>query len=196
MKTAKVKIKGVKPLIFHKFNIEEITNSQKPREGTTGNNFNEWKASFFYEGSKLYMPTIYMFAALKNGSVNTKVGRGTIQRTFISAVTLLGERIYFNREIFEGWKEMESDKIPTDSSLPVYVDIRMVVNPTTKGRNVRYRLALSPGWECDFAFEFDESLISATQIKKIVTDTGKLQGIADGRTYGYGRYEVEEIDFS
>jgi hypothetical protein len=195
MKTAHLKIKGTKPFLFHKFNLEALTNSQKPKEGTTGNNFNEWKSSFFYEGTKLYMPTAYMFAALKNGSVNTKVGRGTIQKTFISAVTLIGEKIYFNREMFPGWMDMDPENTPLDSSLPVYVDVRMVSNPNTKGKNVRYRLTLSEGWECDFHFEFDDSLISSSQVKKIVEDTGKLQGIGDARTLGYGRFHVVEVSF-
>jgi len=194
MKTVKAKIKGVKPFLFHKFNIESLTNVSKPREGTTGNNFNEWKNSFFYDGQQLYMPSSYMFAALKNGAVNTKVGRGTIQKTFISAVTLLDEKIYFNRNMFEGWTDMEPENTPVDSSLPVYIDIRMVSNPNTKGKNVRYRVAMSAGWECSFMFEFDESLISQSQMKKIVADTGKLQGIADGRTLGYGRFEVLEFE--
>lgn len=195
MKVANVKIKGIKPFLFHKFNIESLSASSKVKEGTTGNNFNEWKNSFFHNGLNLYMPSAYMFAALKNGAVNTKVGRGTIQKTLISAITLLDERIYFNRNIWEGWEETEFENIPTDSSQDVYVDIRMVSNPNTKGKNVRYRLAMSPGWECEFAFEFDDTIISQAQIKKVCEDTGKLQGIADGRTLGYGRFEVDEISF-
>lgn len=196
MKIAHVKIKGIKPFLYHKFNIESLTNSSKPKEGTTGNNFNEWKTSFFSNGENLYMPSAYMFAALKNGSTNTKAGRGTIQKTFISAITLLEEKIYFNRKIWNKWEDLEWEDVPTDSSQPIYVDVRMVSNPNTKGKNVRYRLAMSAGWECSFSFEFDDSLISQAQVKKVCEDTGKLQGIADGRTLGYGRFEVVEISFS
>jgi len=196
MKTANVKIRGVKPFLFHKFNIETLTSSSLIKEGTTGNNFNEWKGTFFYEGTQLYMPTSYIFATHKNGSLNTKVGRGTIQKTFISGVTVLGEKCYFNRNIFDGWETMEIKDVPKDSSLPVYVDIRMVVNPNTKGKNVRYRLAMSPGWETDFTLEFDDTLLSNAQIKKICIDSGKLQGIADARTLGYGRFQVTDIEFS
>lgn len=193
MARIKTKIVGIKPLFFHKFNIETLTDQKKPKTGTTGNNPEEWKQSFFQDNNKLYIPGAYIFAALKNGAVNTKAGRGTIQKTFISAVNVMDEKIYFNRSVWDGWEEDEFENVPTNSDDPVYVDVRMVANPNTKGRNIRYRLALSPGWELEFSLEYDESLLSLSQIKKVIEDTGKLQGIADGRSLGYGRYEVEEF---
>jgi len=192
---ANVTIRGIKPFIFHKFNLESITDTRKPREGSAGNNPNEWRDSFFHRNGQLYMPGTYMFASLRNGAVHTKVGRGTIQKTWISAVTVDDEIIVFNRHMFDNWENIEPENIPQDSNLPVYVDIRMVSNPNTKGKNVRYRIAMSPGWECSFSLTIDNSLVSQAQAKKVIEDAGKLQGIADGRTLGYGRFEVVKCDF-
>lgn len=192
----KASIRGIKPFLFHKFNIEALTDTRKPKEGSAGNNAEEWKNSFFHNDGSLYIPSSYIMSALKNGAVNTKAGRGTIQKTWISAINIEEEIVIFNRQMWDGWINTDIKDAPKDSSKDVYVDIRMVSNPNTKGKNVRYRLAMSKGWECAFTLEVDESLISFAQVKKVIEDTGKLQGIADGRTLGYGRFEVVSIEKS
>ncbi|MGD8305101.1 MAG: hypothetical protein PVF17_00470 [Ignavibacteria bacterium] len=195
MMKVKVKIEGIKPLVFHKFNIESITALSKPKSGNSGNNPEEWKNSFFHDDEKLYIPDNYIFACLKNAAVHTKVGRGSIQKTWISAVNVLTEKAFLNREIFADWENATEADIPTSSSLPVYIDIRMVANPNTKGKNVRYRVACSPGWETEFELLIDDSLISQQHVKKVIEDAGKLQGIAELRTLGYGRFIVNEMTF-
>lgn len=194
MKKVFVKIIGVKSFLFHKFNIEVLQQLSKVKTGSAGNDPEEWKTSFFHNDGKLYIPSSYINSALKNGSVNTKAGRGTLQKSWISAVQVEEETIYFNREIFPNWEETTIEEAPKDSTNPVYVDIRMVANPNTKGRNVRYRLALSPGWELNFHLIIDDEILSMAQVKKVIQDTGKLQGIADGRTLGYGRFELDEFE--
>lgn len=194
MKKVFVKITGVKSFLFHKFNIEVLQQLSKVKTGSAGNDPEEWKTSFFHNDGKLYIPSSYINSALKNGSVNTKAGRGTLQKSWISAVQVEEETIYFNREIFPNWEETTIEEAPKDSTNPVYVDIRMVANPNTKGRNVRYRLALSPGWELNFHLIIDDEILSMAQVKKVIQDTGKLQGIADGRTLGYGRFELDEFE--
>lgn len=194
MKKVFVKIIGVKSFLFHKFNIEVLQQLSKVKTGSAGNDPEEWKTSFFHNDGKLYIPSSYINSALKNGSVNTKAGRGTLQKSWISAVQVEEEMIYFNREIFPNWEETTIEEAPKDSTNPVYVDIRMVANPNTKGRNVRYRLALSPGWELNFHLIIDDEILSMAQVKKVIQDTGKLQGIADGRTLGYGRFELDEFE--
>lgn|SRR5574338_863575 len=193
---ATVKIVGNKPLFFHKFNVEVLTNMAKPKSGSSGNNPEEWKVSFFHDDGKLYIPDTYIFATLKNASVHTKIGRGSIQKNWISGVTVETPKIYLGREMFKGWENCEPKDLPTSSNLPVYIDIRMVANPNTKGRNVRYRVALSPGWEAEFVLQIDHSILSKQQVTKVVEDGGKFLGIADGRTLGYGRYDVEYVNFS
>ena len=192
---ANVEIIGVKPLLLHRFNIETLTALTKAKSGSSGNDPDEWKRSFFHDEGRLYLPGAYFFAAFKNGSVNTKAGRGTIQKTWISAANIMEDKIYLNRNVWDGWESMEFESIPTNSDNAVYVDVRMVSNPNTKGKNVRYRLALSPGWQCKFTISIDDSLISQSHAKKVIEDTGKLQGIADGRTMGYGRFDVAVCEF-
>ena len=193
---AKVTIRGTKPIIFHRFNIEEMRNLSKIKSGSSGNNPEEWRNGFFQEGGRLYMPGIYMQSAFKNGSVHTKVGRGTVQKTWISAVQIEDLKIFFNREMPKDWENISTNDFTVDVNSPVFLDICMVSNPNTKGRNIRYRIGCSIGWECSFSLLIDDTIISKEIVKKVVSDTGKLQGLADGRTLGYGRFEVLDLEFS
>lgn len=196
MKKVYIEITGTKPVLMHKFNIESLQQLSKVKTGSAGNDPEEWKKTFFENDGKLYFPASYLFACLKKGSVHTKAGRGTIQNSWISAVQIEEEIIYFNREMFKNWQNLSFDEIPKDPKEPVYVDIRMVSNPNTKGKNVRYRLALAPKWELKFNLIVDDEVVSIQQVKKVVQDSGKLQGIADGRTLGYGRFQLDIFEVS
>jgi hypothetical protein len=86
------------------------------------------------------------------------------------------------------------DPITEDSDAPVYLDITSVRNPATKARNVRYRVAASKGWELDFNIMFDRSIVSRAEMESVCRDAGALVGLADGRSIGFGRFEV--VDFT
>lgn len=190
---ARVQILGIKPIIFNKFNIEVIQSLSKKKTSSAGNNPEEWKTSFYHDNGNLYIPDTGMFSALKKGSFYTKVGRGSIQTTWIAAVQIEEDKIYIGRKMFDDWEDATPDVLITDASKDVYVDVRMVANPNTKGRNVRYRVACCPGWRLNFHLLIDDELVSFPQAKKIVEDTGKLVGLCDARTLGYGRFVVEEF---
>jgi len=196
MKNVHVKVTGTRPILFHAFNVEIVTSLSKVKEGSAGNSPEEWKKTVLEKNGQLFLPGSYWSACLREGSKHTKAGRGTIQKTFMCAVTMKTEIALINRHLPDGWKQMTAETFSKDSNDPVYLDIRGVMNPNTKGRNVRYRIALSPGWKTEFEFSFDDMIISPSQVKKIVEDSGKMVGIADGRTMNYGRFKVDSIDIS
>jgi hypothetical protein len=193
MKQAEVKIKGLRPILFHAFKIEAITNLEQKKSGSAGNNPEEWKSSVLERGGQLYVPASYWSGCLKEASRYTKAGRGSIQKSFISSSLVLTEISLIDRWLPEGWEKMAFNEMPSDSSQDVYLDIRAVMNPNSKGKNIRYRVACCPGWKTDFAFSFDDSIVSPSQIKKILDDAGKMVGIGDARVLGYGRFEIESV---
>lgn len=188
-----VEIIGTKSLLFHKFNLDAITAITKAKSGNKGNDSEEWKNSFFEKKNKIYIPSSYLLAAFRNGAINTKLGRGSIQKTWVSAANIEEEIVFSNRSIWDNWQESTIENVPKESTSPVYIDIRAINNPNTKGKNIRYRVALSPGWEFKFTLLIDDNLISLAHAKKVIEDTGKLQGLCDGRTLGYGRFDVLNI---
>jgi hypothetical protein len=83
---------------------------------------------------------------------------------------------------------------PLDSDAPVYLDVQGVRNPSTKSRNIRYRVAASPGWSCSFTILFDKTVVDRNSMQSVLNDAGTLVGIADGRSVGFGRFTVEGFD--
>lgn len=194
MKKAQFEIKGTKPILYHRFNLESITNTKKPKEGNTGNNPSEWKETVWHEGTKLYFPSFYMHSAIIAGGKHVKIGRGTLSKNIAACLTIEEEKLYLlNRELPKPIDELTNEILGTDSSKPVYLDIRGVSNPNTKGKNVRYRVAVSPGWEMKVKIEWDDTIASMQQVKECVVALGKYVGFSNGRTLGYGRFEL--VDF-
>ena len=86
-------------------------------------------------------------------------------------------------------------ELVNETEEPVYLDVRSVKNPSTKGRNVRYRVAASQGWKATFEIFWDKTIVSRNEMQASIIDAGKLSGIGDGRNIGFGRFFVDEIEF-
>lgn len=195
MKKVDVEIIGTRPLIYHSFKIEAVSALTKERSGKAGNDPEEWKNTVLEINNQLYIPGSYWMGCLKNGSKFTKgSGRGSLQKQFLTNSLVLTEISLLDRFLPENWRHLSVEEITKDSSQDVYLDIRGVINPVSKGKNIRYRIATKPGWKTSFSFIFDENNISNDQIKKIVTDSGKNVGIGDARILGYGRFDIEKIN--
>ena len=190
MKKAKIKIKGIKPLIWHAFNKEALSLDAKPTAGKSGNNPEEWKATVLVDpDNKLYVKDSYIFASFREGSKNVKVGRGTLKAKLISCLIVLDTIVYIKNRALPA----END-LTEDVTKPVYLDICGVTNPNTKGKNIRYRIAASKGWESEFTVQWDDRLISTEQMKQIAESAGLHSGIGDGRNWGNGRFDIVKFD--
>lgn len=184
---ARVNIRGTRPLLQHRFGPEALPLEKEERTGVAGNDPEEWKrTSMVTSDGQLYIPTSYIFGALRDGSKYTKKGRGSIQSMVAATLLVDGDRVLLDRWLPDGGPK------PGDGAA-VYIDICGVRNPVTKARNVRYRLAASAGWRASFTLLWDKTIVSRDQMRAVVNDTGVLVGLADGRAVGYGRFEL--IDF-
>lgn len=187
---AKCKIKGIRPLLIHCFSNDTLSLERKARTGVAGNDPEEWKKSYTAtKDGQLYVDSSYIFGCLRAASFHTKSGRGSIQAKFSATLQVLTDKILFNRYIPEVSEFLECS--PED---PVYLDVRSVKNPTTKGRNVRYRVAMSVGWETEFELQWDNTIVSSSQVEQVLLDAGSLVGLADGRSIGFGRFELVSFE--
>lgn len=181
---ATVKIKGTKPLLFHCFTVDTIPLEKREKTGVAGNDPDEWKRTYSAtETGQLYLDPSYIFACLREGAKYTKRG---VQSKVASCLQVLNNEILFDRYV--------PFTVTEDKTQPVYIDVRSVRNPNTKGRNIRYRLALSPGWESEFTIVWDGTIVSRQQMNQVCIDSGKLVGLADGRSIGLGRFEIVEFE--
>jgi len=184
--TAEVTIKGIRPLFWHAFGPDAIPLEKQERTGVAGNDPMEWhKTVLALPSGQLYLQSSYVFGTIRDGAKYTTRKRGTIQ-PFVSATLQITDDVVLVDRFMV-------DPLPTDPTQPVYLDIRSVKNPATKGRNVRYRVAASSGWLTTFSIFWDKTIVSRGEMEAAITDAGRFCGIGDGRSIGFGRFTVEQF---
>lgn len=184
-----VKIIGTKQLMLHAFTVETLSLERKERTGVAGNDPEEWKKSYTAtDQGQLYVNPSYIFGCLREAAKHTKNGRGSLQPKLSATLQVINDKVLFNRYM------PEDLQISTNENDPVFLDIRSVKNPATRGRNVRYRVSLSKDWESEFELLWDNTLVSTSQMEAILKDAGMLVGLADGRNIGFGRFNVLSFD--
>lgn len=183
---ANVVITGTRPLLWHAFGPDAIPLQKGEKTGVAGNDPEEWKRTVLAtEDGQLYLEPTYIFGCLRDGAKHTKRGRGSIQSLLVATLQVVDDRIWVDRFLL--------GTLTTDPKQPVYLDIRSVKNPVTKGRNVRYRVAASPGWNIRFGVKWDKTIVSRAELEAVVIDAGNLAGLGDGRSIGFGRFELQEF---
>ena len=188
--TAKVTIKGVRPIFWHRFGPDALPLEKQEKTGVAGNDPEEWKKTVTATSDgQLYVDPSYIFGCLRDGAKYTKKGRGSIQTLVVATLQVTDNLILFDRYLPDGLNSLKDD--PTQ---PVYLDIRGVRNPSTKGRNVRYRVAASPGWICSFNLLWDKTVVDRNQMNAVVIDAGRLVGLGNGRSIGMGRFDVVSFE--
>jgi hypothetical protein len=200
MITAKVSIRGVRPLLIHHFGEDAIPadkSVRKEKTGAAGNDPEEWRrTALINKHGQLYVEPTYIFGTLRDGAKHTPKGRGSLQPAVAATLQIDDAAVLIDR-FFPGFPSEQPFDIakaaapPRDPNAPVYMDVRSVKNPATRARNVRYRVACSPGWTCGFTILFDKTVVTRGQMEAVLRDAGQLVGLADGRSIGFGRFTVE-----
>lgn len=186
--TATVTIQGTRPLLWHHFGPDALPLEKRERTGVAGNDPEEWKRTVLVtKDGQLYVEPTYIFGCIRDGARHTKKGRGSIQPLVSATLQVVDDQVLVDRWMPEGTPE-------ADPSLPVYMDVRSVKNPATKGRNVRYRVAAAIGWTLTFHLLWDATVISRGEMQAVTVDAGRFAGLGDGRNIGFGRFEVTAFD--
>lgn len=189
--TAQVVIKGVRPIFWHRFGPEALPLEKQERTGVAGNDPEEWKRTVTATADgQLYVDSSYVFGMMRDAAKHTKKGKGSIQALVAATLQIQETLVMFDRKLPAGLNTAP----PTDPAAPVYLDIRGVRNPSTKARNVRYRVAASPGWQCSFTLLWDKTIVERNQMQAVVIDAGKLVGLGNGRSIGMGRFDVVSFE--
>jgi hypothetical protein len=172
MRVVKCRIEGVGAgLLMHRFPLEPIEAIEKK----TAQEQAEISAYRDPETKMLYVPAVNVQRCLVNGATFSKgKGRASLQKQ-VAACVIVGpeERL-----------SLGVDKYDV-SSLAVVV-------PATKGRVIRHR-PLIKKWGIEFEVEYDERLLTETQLRRVVDDSGTRVGLLDFRPEKkgpYGRFVV------
>lgn len=186
LREAQVHITGTRPLLWHHFGSEAIpVSGRKERSGVAGNDPHEWRTTVLMvpDTRQLYLKNTAIFGCLRDAARHIKKGRGTLQPAIAATLQVVEDVRYLDRFV-------PPEPLPTDPTAPVYLDIQSVKNPATRARNVRYRVAASPGWELTFHILWDVTIVSTGEMQAVVHDAGRLAGLGDGRTIGDGRFTL------
>jgi len=188
---AKIHIKGTRPFLWNRFSEDSIPLERVEKKGVPGNNPEEWKKSvLMQENGQLYVEPSYFFGCIRDAAIHTKMGRGSIQKQVASTLQITDEIILVKDRLVP-----LNQEISRDPNQPVYLDVRSVRNPSTRGRNIRYRVAASKGWEMEFNIFWDLSIVETRQMEAVLNDAGQLVGIGDARSIGFGRFDVLKFQF-
>jgi hypothetical protein len=189
---ATVEIEGTRPLLFNCFSPDALPLEKQEKSGVAGNVPDEWRQSVLMTPERqLYLPKTYFFSCVRNGATFLKRGRSNFQKLVSSTLDVLDEIVLLDRFVpddpIQIWESQVSETVP-----PVYISVAGVRNPSTKARNIRYRVATSSGWRCQFNLRWDKTVVTRVEMQSICIDAGRLVGLADGRAIGYGRFEVKD----
>jgi hypothetical protein len=193
--TATLQIEGVRPLLFHRFGPHAIPLEKQELSGVPGNNPEEWRLSFHMtpEG-QLYLPSTYPFSCLKEAATFTKKGKSSLKKAITSTLQIADPHILIE-DRFVPTKPVLIEQGQAVEPMPlVYIDVAGVRNPSSGGRQIRYRLATAPGWRCMVHLQWDKTIVSRGEMEAVCRDAGKLVGLGDGRSIGFGRFQV--LDFT
>lgn len=187
MISAQITIVGTRPVLWHCFGPDAIPLEKQERTGVAGNDPIEWTRSVLMTAERqLYFPPSYIFGCLRDAAKHTKKGKGSIQANVAATLQIWDEQVCVDRFVPE--------QPNYDSNQPVYIHVSSVRNPTTKARNVRYRIAAAPGWRISCRLLWDATIVSRTEMQAVCIDAGQLVGLGDGRSIGFGRFTIQSFE--
>jgi len=181
----RIEIEGVKTILFNTFPIDTLSAS-KPKSGMTGNDEESWKRTVLMTPDRnLFVYNTYLVGSITGGGKHIKVGKGNLSKKVGATLEVVEEKILIKDRFVP-----PDDEILRKSDELVYLDVRSVVNPMTKGRNLRYRVAAKEGWQAAATISWDDRAVSKEDMKSCVENGGLFEGIGDGRKIGFGRYKL------
>lgn len=188
---AEVTVRGARPLFWHRFGPDALPLEKREKTGVAGNDPEEWKRTVLVtKEGQLFLEPSYAFGCIRDGAKFTKKGKGSIQSMVAATLQITDDKILVDRFLPGGLQTPP----PADPDELVYLDVRSVRNPATKARNVRYRVAASPGWTATFHLLWDSTIVSRGEMNAALIDAGRLVGLGDGRSIGFGRFEVVSFE--
>ena len=195
VRNAKITICGDGDLVLNKMNdvsARKLTDERKDKAKTISKD-NVWEeiitALHWYDGKPTDFSEEGLVKALtENAPCITAFG---LRKSFGDAVVRNGIDNYAT-------KFMAGVNLPAKGGLvPItfsehYIDEKLM--SPKKGSPVLVRLNRFSGWKATFDISYVENIYSLEQIVNIINLAGFGIGIGSGRSSGYGRYHVENVE--
>ena len=172
MKKVKVEIKGISPLLQHRYADEGKEEKSKKRTGTPNYEDEAEIAAYKLPSGELYQPASHIEGAIVKASTNFRIaGKRTKSYKDLvkSAVFVAPDAIIHQNQKYE-------------------IDKRAVIVPSTRGRVIRHRPRIDD-WALKFQIEITDDQLDESVLHEILEYAGRNVGIGDYRPR-YGRFEI------
>lgn len=177
-------------MLLHRFNANALSLDKPKRTGVKGNNPDEWRDTVLMTSDRqVYIPESYVLRCTQLAARYTRSGRGTLLNKVTAALGVLRQAILVDR-----WVPDNVDQLVNAYDEAVYLDVRPVTNPGTDRKNIRRRVAVSPGWTASWDIYWENTIVSELEMQAVAIDAGRFEGVGDGRKIGCGRFEVTAFD--
>jgi len=174
-----VKIRGIAPLLMHKFSEEKLlkTNKRAGDKAQTPEAQREIASQYLYTDEKgvLKQPSIHLEMAFAKSATEFKLAGS-------------GKKSY--KEIVQSACFIDEEYL-THENQEWIVDARAAVNPSTRGRMMCYRPRLNE-WSLSFNMDVLDDRADLDVIKQIIEYAGLHKGIGSYRPR-FGRFELVEF---
>jgi hypothetical protein len=186
MYTVDVRIKGVAPLMQHRFPMPDLSDMSKGGKKSSGakDYTQEWRDYLYVDSvGQVYQPSSHIEGALVKAAVNFKVTgkRGKSYKDLIVA------NVIVDPERIPHVGFANPDELDADGDKPMYLDVRPVI--IQRARVVRIRPCFKAGWELEFEVQVNDDEIQPDLLQDILALAGKAVGIGDYRPK-FGRFQV------
>lgn len=176
MKIIEVRINGVSPLLQHRFPEEDQGTKTRKKSASSDDSMVEASLYRLPDGT-IYQPSTHILGCLKAAGARFQIV-GRRKSTFKNVIG--GGAVIIEPDaiphIFQRWQ----------------VDVRAVVNPSTKGRVLRKRPVFKE-WGLSFRMLVDEEEMPVETLKEIFDLAGRSIGIGDYRPQRggpFGRFMI------
>lgn len=189
MYTIQTKVKGIAPLMQHRFPMPEFETMGKGGHQQTGaKDYREEWRQYLYTTSdgEVFQPAVHFEGAMVKAAAGFKI-TGKRGKTYKDLFQ--GNVFVAPDEILHGIKTPEI--LDTDGDKPLYLDMRPVV--VNRARVVRIRPTFKPGWELEFEISVIDDQIPSEIVFDVLNLAGKTIGIGDFRPR-FGRFQVVHFE--
>lgn len=170
-KTITVTIRGLSPLLMHRFPLQAVEALQKLPPDKQAE-----EAAYRTGDGGLMIPGVNIQRALVSAAAFSKgKGRASLQKQVAAGLFILEAECSLGTKTYA-------------------IDSRPVVIAATKGRIVRHRPRIDT-WATKFTIDYDPVLLSEKEVRTIVDDAGTRVGLLDFRPERkgpFGRFMVTE----
>lgn len=187
MKMYKIKIKSASPMLHHgsqSVGMEKVELKKKGGTALLGDS-EEWKKTIYFdEKVGVHLPASVFEACLINAGKQFKVtGRKTATEYIKSGVFCMEECLPFL---------VDGSPIKTLDDERIIIDKRTTKNPSTRGRNMRYRARFDK-WSSEFTIMVNsDDYITSDLLKEIIKYAGMFVGVGDYRPR-FGRFMLDNF---